>query len=164
MAGNPSAGGKSDSSGLPIQGIRDSVKGGCVESGPARPRGSKTICIPCEPKRYGELVKDDKRFRRYVDALYAQHPELFPVAMSDGYQCHDTRPPSVKLGLRMRRIKLVATGEVYSVCPSFVMPYMVGYTANVAAALFLQGFGVPYWALTYVFGRDDMYWYGSRSP
>ena len=64
MAGNPSAGGKSDSSGLPIQGLCDSVKGVCVESGPARPRGSKTICIPCEPKRYGELVKDDKRFRR----------------------------------------------------------------------------------------------------
>lgn len=159
MAGNPSAGGKGDSSGLPIQGLCDSVEGSCVESGLARPRGSKTICIPGEPKRYAERVKDDKRFRRYVDELYAQHPELFPEAMSEGYQCHDTRPASVKLGLRLRRIKLLATGEVYSVCPSFVMPYMVGYTADVAKALFLQGFGVPYWALTYVFGRDDMYWY-----
>lgn len=159
MAGNPSAGGKGDSSGLPIQGLCDSVEGSCVESGLARPRGSKTICIPVEPKRYAERVKDDKRFRRYVDELYAQHPELFPEAMSEGYQCHDTRAPSVKLGLRLRRIKLLATGEVYSVCPSFVMPYMVGYTADVAKALFLQGFGVPYWALTYVFGRDDMYWY-----
>ena len=36
---------------------------------------------------------------------------------------------------------------------------MVGYTADVADALFLEGFGVPYWALTHVFGRDDMYWY-----
>jgi hypothetical protein len=25
--------------------------------------------------------------------------------------------------------------------------------------LFLQGFGVPFWGLTHVFGRDDMYWY-----
>ena len=155
MAGNPSAdGGKSDSSSVPIQGTSASIKGGS-----ARPRGSKTICIPCEPKRYGELVKDDKRFRRYVDALYARHPELFPAAMSAGYRWHDIRAASVKLGLRLRRIKLVATGDVYSVCPSFVMPYMVGYTAEVEDALFLEEFGVPYWALTHVFGRNDMYWY-----
>lgn len=118
MAGNPSAGGKSESSGLPLPGLCDSVEGSCVESGLARPRGSKTLCIPGEPKRSAELVKDEKRFRRSVDELYAQHPELFPEAMSEGYQCHDTRPPSVKLGLRLRRIKLLATGELYSVCPS----------------------------------------------
>lgn len=155
MTASPSAGGgKSDSCCVPMQGIGDSIKGGS-----ARPRGSKTICIPCGPKRYAELVKDDRRFRRYVDEVYARHPELFPAAMSAGYWWHDIRAASVKLGLRVRRIKLVATGQVYSVCPSFVMPYMVGYTADLAHPLFLQGFGVPYWALTHVFGRDDMYWY-----
>jgi len=25
--------------------------------------------------------------------------------------------------------------------------------------LFLRQFGIPYWALTYVFGHNDMYWY-----
>ncbi len=154
MAGNPSADGQSDSSNGPKQERCVSTNGGS-----ARPRGSKTICIPCGPKRYGELVKDPQRFRRYVDEVYARHPELFPAAMSAGYQCHEIRTASVKLGLRLRRIKLVATDQVYSVCPSFVMPYMVGYTGVVGHALFLQGFGVPYWALTHVFGRDDMYWY-----
>ena len=129
-----------------------------IIGGSGRPRGSKTICIPCQPEYYAELEKDPKRFRRYVDQVYAQHAELFPTAMSAGYRCHDIRT-SVKLGLRVRRIKLVATDQVYSVCPSSVMPYMVGYTGDVAHALFLQGFGVPYWALTHVFGRDDMYWY-----
>jgi hypothetical protein len=35
---------------------------------------------------------------------------------------------------------------------------MTGYTDEVADALFLRGFGVPYWALTHVFGHDDLYW------
>jgi hypothetical protein len=93
-----------------------------------------------------------------VDEAYAQHPELFPAAMGEGYKFHDTQV-SAKLGVRLRRIMLKATGEAYNICPSFVMPYMVGYTADVEHALFLQGFGVPFWGLTHVFGRDDMYWY-----
>jgi len=38
------------------------------------------------------------------------------------------------------------------------MSYMTGYTDDVENALFLRRFGVPYWALTHVFGHDDMYW------
>jgi len=122
------------------------------------PRGAKTICIPFEPGPYPEVVRDQERFRRVVDEAYSQHPELFPVAMGGGYTLHDTLV-SAKLNIRVRRIKLKATGDVYEICPSFVMPYMVGYTADVEHALFLEGFGVPFWALTHVFGRDDMYWY-----
>ncbi len=81
------------------------------------------------------------------------------MALAEGYQFHDFTPASVKRGVRRRRIKLNATGEVYSVCPSFVMPYMVGYVSEVEHALFLMSFGVPDWALTHVFGRNDMYWY-----
>ena len=35
---------------------------------------------------------------------------------------------------------------------------MTGYVADVEKALFLRRFGVPFWGLTYVFGRNDMYW------
>jgi len=41
--------------------------------------------------------------------------------------------------------------------PSFVMPYMVGYTDDVEKPLFLRCWGVPHWALTQVFGRDAQY-------
>ena len=123
------------------------------------PRGSKTICIPCDPEHYPELVKSKASFRHHVDDLYAKYPELFPQAMGEGYYCYDIRPPSVKLGIRLRRIQLVATDEVYSICPSFVMPYMTGMTRDVADALFLLGFGVPFWALVHLFGRNEMYWY-----
>ena len=77
--------------------------------------------------------------------------------MSEGYTLDGMREPSVKLGICLRRIKM--GGEVFSVCPSFVMPYMTGYTKDVEHALLLRGVGVPYWMLTHIFGWNDMYWY-----
>ncbi len=123
------------------------------------PRGSKTICIPCDREQYPELVANPGCLRRTVDGLLIKHPELFPTAMAEGYRSHGLRPPSAKLGIRLRRIRVIATGEVYSVCPSFVMPYMTGYVSEVEHPLFLLDLGVPYWALTHVFGHNDMYWY-----
>jgi len=65
-------------------------------------------------------------------------------------------------GIRLRRIELKVTpsdgASVYTIRPSFVLLYMIGYTDEVADALFLRQ-GVPVWALTHVFGRDDKYWY-----
>ena len=46
-----------------------------------------------------------------------------------------------------------------TICTSDVMPYMTGFTDDVEKALFLRRFGVPFWGLTYVFGRNDDYWY-----
>jgi hypothetical protein len=98
-------------------------------------------------------------YRLYLDELIQSYPELFPASIANGYYWHDILPPSTKLGIQMRRIKVEETGEVYTICPSYVMPYMTGFTKDVEKALFLQRFGVPYWALTYVFGKDDMHWY-----
>lgn len=123
---------------------------------------SKRICIPIARAEYERIVGDKSAFRQYVDGQIAQHPELFPIAIQYGYDLHDRLPPSKKLdGLRLRRIKVTtAEGneEVFSVVPSFVMPYMMGYTDDVEKALFLRRFGVPFWGLTRVFGHDDMYW------
>jgi hypothetical protein len=50
--------------------------------------------------------------------------------------------------------------QVFQVVPSFVLPYMTGSVGDVEKPLFLHlKFGVPFWALSYVFGRDDSYWY-----
>ncbi|MEM7126533.1 MAG: hypothetical protein AAF702_09420 [Chloroflexota bacterium] len=59
----------------------------------------------------------------------------------------------------MRRLKLKANGIVYQVRPSFMMPYMIGETAEVEKGLYLLRWGVPFEALSYLFGRDPMYWY-----
>jgi len=49
--------------------------------------------------------------------------------------------------------------EVYTIAPSGLLPYLSGATDEVEKALFLRRFGVPFWGLTYVFGRNDQYWY-----
>ena len=36
---------------------------------------------------------------------------------------------------------------------------MAGWTDDVEKPLFLRRFGVPFWALAHVFGKDAMYWY-----
>jgi hypothetical protein len=66
--------------------------------------------------------------------------------------------------VRLRRICLNARDsagkkQVFTLAPSGVMPYSVGYTDEMEKALFLRRFDVPFWALAYVFGRDDGYWY-----
>jgi hypothetical protein len=127
-------------------------------------QGSKRICLPITRAEYERIVVDPQAFRRWLDPLIAQHPELFPAAMAQGYQLHDILPVSKKLPtIRLRRIRVAAPeppGEaVFTIAPSFVLPYLTGYTDEVEKALFLRGkFGVPYWGLTYVFGHNDLYW------
>jgi hypothetical protein len=96
--------------------------------------------------------------------MIAQHPELFPQAIAGGYTLHDDRSSSKLTDIRLRRICLrecTAEGkkQVFTIAPSGVLPYQVGYTDDVEKALFLRRFGVPFWGLSYVFGRDDGYWY-----
>ena len=90
--------------------------------------------------------------------MLRQYPELFPKMMDQGYTVHDAYM-SVKHDLTVRRIKLKATGAVFTLRPSFVMPYMTARTAEVEKALSLRQWGVPFDALAYVFGRDAMFWY-----
>lgn len=122
-------------------------------------RGSKYICLPFESEaQYQGCVEDVVKYREYLTKMSEQHPELFPQAMGTGYTFHD-RYHSRKQQLVLRRIKLKATTEVFTLRPSFVMPYLIARTAEVEKALFLRQWGVPFWALAYVFGRDAMFWY-----
>ena len=110
-------------------------------------------------EEYKETVKDPEVFREWIDENAVRWPELFPADIEEGYALHDMRA-SVKMPeIVVRRIKLKRTGEVYSIMPSGIMPYMTSYTDDVEKALFLLRFGVPYWALTYVFGKNDMFWF-----
>lgn len=123
------------------------------------PRGSSTIRIHFHQEMYQPIMDDDKKFRAYIDECIQKYPELFPKQIAEGYELHDKTPPSAKLGIQQRRIKILATEDVYTISPSFVMPYMTGFVSDVETALFFQRFSVPFWALTYGFGRNDMYWY-----
>jgi hypothetical protein len=117
----------------------------------------RTICLPIGEGEYRQIVDDSTRFRRLVDRCYEEAPELFPEGFEKGYELKDRRE-SRKTGLRIRRVEL-RDGTSYSIRPSFLMPYLSARTDDIEGPLFLRKFGVPYWALAHVFGRDPMYWY-----
>lgn len=98
-------------------------------------------------------MADKRALRTFIDAALESYPELFPsAALTPGYVLHGSLPPSAKMPTVVRRRIKVAT-LAYTIMPAYVLPYMMGEQA----ALFLRQFGAPYWALSYVFGRDDMY-------
>ncbi len=106
------------------------------------------------------MVVEPAIFRSGIEELIAEFPELFPQNIASGYTLHDILPSSKKMPeIRLRRIKLRGDQEVFTIRPSFVMPYMTGYTDDVEKALFLRKWAVPYDALVYIFGRDANYWY-----
>ena len=121
------------------------------------PRGGKIIRLAVTEETYEKMIKDYSFFSKILIGEYERYPELFPRGISGGFESHGFTATSKKLGIKLRRIQLKANGEVYTVAPSYIMPYMTGYTKDVSNALFFQSFVVPYWALMYVFGKDQMY-------
>ncbi len=121
-------------------------------------RTCSTICLPIGKDAYTDLVEDAGRFRHWLDQAFRDCPEVFPENFAQGYRLKDDRS-SRKTGLRIRRIHLKSTGKSFSIRPSFVLPYMTAGTDEVEGPLFLRSFGVPFWALARVFGKNAMYWY-----
>jgi len=121
---------------------------------------TKQICLPIDKDEYAQMIAEPTIFRSGIDELIAEFPELFPQNIAPGYTLHDILPSSKKMPeIRLRRIKLRSDQEVFTIRPSFVMPYMAGYTSDVEKGLFLRKWAVPPYALAYVFGRDESYWY-----
>jgi hypothetical protein len=129
-----------------------------AESRTPKPRGFSTICLPISQDRYQQLIDSPTLFRQWLDQAFRDAPELFPAAFAHGYTLKDDRV-SVKRSLRLRRVRCKATGAAFSVRPCFVLPYMTAWTDAADGPLFLRSFGVPYWALARIFGRDPMFWY-----
>jgi len=77
--------------------------------------------------------------------------------LKEGYKLNGRDRKSKKMNIQLRRIKV---GDVvYRICPSYIIPGMRGKTMEVEKVLFLARFGVPFWALAVVFGKNSMYWY-----
>jgi len=101
-------------------------------------------------------VHDPAKFRASVNARIEQFPELFPAEITAGYRMKDIKE-SKKLSNPIRRIEV--SGISYTIRPSFVMPYMTGFVKDVEKGLFLRKHDVPFWGVSYVLGRNAMYWY-----
>jgi hypothetical protein len=119
-------------------------------------RVNRTICLPISQIDYFNKVEHVENFRSLIDEMFQIFPELFPSEISGGYRMKD-RYRSKKLIILIRRIEV--NGIAYTIRPSFIMPYLTGYTQEAEKPMFLRKFGVPFWALSYCHGRDPMYWY-----
>jgi len=120
-------------------------------------RDIRTICLPCTEEKYGVLVKDAKQFRAWLMESFDLYPELFPEGFGKGFHMVDCRT-SKKMQLLLRRIEL-RDGSRYTIRPSFVMPYMTARTSVVEDPLLLRKYGVPFWLLARLFGRNPMFWF-----
>jgi hypothetical protein len=121
-------------------------------------RRCSTLCLPLRKDEYLRAVASPADFRRWIDQAFRDSPELFPKDFGRGYRLKDRRS-SRRLGITIRRIRWAATQHVLSVRPRFAFPSMTGLTDQVEGPLFLRTFGVPFWALARVFGKNPMYWY-----
>lgn len=129
-------------------------------------RQSKRICLPNTQEDFEAMVEDKEVFKAYLDQSIRDYPELYPKGIEGGYKLYGFVEDSKKMPeVRIRRICLHERDEqgkeqVFQVLPCDVLPYMTGYVGEVEKPLFLhEKYGVPVWALSYVFGKDDMYWY-----
>jgi hypothetical protein len=120
--------------------------------------GQRTIILPIEEEHYAQIIHDPQRFRdEWLNPNYAHSPELFPKGFEKGYEMNG-HYTSKRQKIMIRRIAL-RNGEQYQVRPAFVMPMMVARTEEVQAGLFLRKFGVPYWAIVRLYGRNETFWY-----
>jgi hypothetical protein len=123
------------------------------------PQGSKTICIPFESEAfYQQCLKDCSIYRDFLLSVHKQHCELFPEYFEKGFTFRGTYR-STKMKVEVKRITLESTKDVYQIRPSFLLPYMVGRTDDVENPLYLRQWGVPFDALTEVFGKNSTFWY-----
>jgi hypothetical protein len=99
------------------------------------PRGRNHICVPfVSEAQYQGCIDDVGQYRTYLTQVSRQHPELFPQALAQGYTFHDCYR-SRKQDVTLRRIKLKATAEVFTLRPSFLLPYGIARTEEVEKAL-----------------------------
>lgn len=124
------------------------------------PRGYHTIRVPLTEADYARFLNEIAFARIVLDQLITQHPELFPESMQTHYVFYGFTAASRKTGLRCRRVRAGRrTGPVYTLAPSFVLPYMCGETQTASLGLLLLRYNVPYWVVAFVLGRNAMYWY-----
>ena len=119
---------------------------------------NRTIYFSISEKDYKNFENDNSVAHIVINEALKKNPNSFPSdILEKGYKLNGKDRKSKKMNICLRRIKI--GNHVYRICPSFVIPGMRGKVSEVEKVLFLAKFGVPFWALAVVFGKNAMYWY-----
>jgi hypothetical protein len=120
--------------------------------------GHTPICVPfAREAPYRDSVDYPTQYRQYLTGMLGQPPARFPKDMDQSFPLHACSV-SVTQDLSVRRITLQATGAVFTLRPSCVMPSMRARTEEVEQALSLRQWGGPFDALADVCGRAARCW------
>ncbi len=122
----------------------------------------RTIILPIDKDNYNELVNNRKNYRKKIDELIEQYPELFPPQIIKGYRLVGYSNNVLKSPIKRRMIRIkhpFNNYEDYLLHPCFLMPYQRGWTVQVSDGLLLRKNNTPYHAIASVLGQNSMYWY-----
>ena len=120
-------------------------------------RQNRTIVFHIPEPSYEAFRQDTRLAHHLIREAFQAYPELFPSEMSQGYTLNGKSRVSKKLTLQLGKIKV--SGVSYPLRPSFLLPGMRAKTQEISKPLSLLRFGVPFWALAFVFGHNAMWWY-----
>ena len=111
----------------------------CTKNKDEQATQNKRIILPISQKAYEIIVAEPTSYRAWLDVMVGEYEELFPPDIAKGYWLHDCYSSKKLPGVEVRRIKLKTPDErgkdqIYTIVPSYVMPYMVGYTDDIEKA------------------------------
>ncbi len=122
-------------------------------------RGRQTIRIPVNESTHVSMLSDAVAFRTKLDELMNLYPELFPECIiREGYHLKELKSSRRLKGFSYYTIRTPDRRVTYTVQPCYVLPYLIGFTQEVAEALELMMYGVPSHKITQMYGRNDTYW------
>ena len=123
-------------------------------------QGSKTIILNITESDYDRFISDISYAKQVIDSALSEdtHGKIFPQGTAKtGYSLKGFERFSKKQRIKKRRIQI--GDEIYRIHPAFVGSYMRGKMKDLKMGIFLMRFGVPFWAIAFVFGMYAMYWY-----
>lgn len=127
-----------------------------------KPSKNRTIILPIGTKEYHQIIDSKILYRKKIDALIEQYPEIFPSNIMDGYSFLGYSKNTLKLPISRRVIRLkksINSYEDFLLHPCFVLPYLKAVTKKVSDGLALRKYNVPYHAIATRDGRNAMFWY-----
>jgi hypothetical protein len=119
------------------------------------PKGIRIIRLPITELLYSETIESAYLFRHWIDGLDEKYKLLFDRDLSQGYQLHDIRY-SRKMSLSYRRISIGK--EIYTIHPSFVMPYWSGKVVDCRDGIMLYLRGTSLDNIVTCFGENQQKW------
>jgi hypothetical protein len=66
------------------------------------------------------VLEDKQAYKAFLEKQIAVHPEILPSNITEGWSSYGITMPSVKQGIKVRRIQTKSDNEMWQIRPFFV--------------------------------------------